>query len=356
MATVPIRHRLPLAPFTTLELGGPAEHFTEVSDLATLTAALRWARDRGVPVTVLGGGSNVVVADEGVPGLVVRIGMEGLVLRRVGERVHVTAQAGEPWDPLVERTVTAGLAGLECLSGIPGRVGATPIQNVGAYGQEVAETLVSVRVLDRATLETRELGPRECDFAYRDSIFKRDPDRHVVLEVTFALVPGGSPAVRYAELRRALADRAPSLAQVRETVLSLRRAKSMVIDPHDANRRSAGSFFTNPIVSDVEADRVVARAVELGVVTTDSEVPRWPAGPGRTKLAAGWLIEHAGVPKGYRRGPVGVSSRHALALVHHGGGRTRDLLELARHVRDTVHARFGVHLRPEPVLMGPVGL
>ncbi|MFW6050387.1 MAG: UDP-N-acetylmuramate dehydrogenase [Myxococcota bacterium] len=355
MADLPIRRAVPLAPLTTLELGGPAEHFVEADDVPTVTSALRWAAARGMPATLLGGGSNVVVPDAGVAGLVVRLGLRGVAMRRDGDRVLVTAAAGEPWDALVARTVDAGLAGLECLSGIPGLVGATPIQNVGAYGQEVAETLARVRVLDRRTLEVHDLGPSECGFAYRDSRFKREPGRHAVLEVTFALVPGGAPAVRYAELERALeeaGDEAPTLAAVRDTVLRLRRAKGMVIDPDDANRRSAGSFFTNPVVSDAEAARVVERALALGVARDPSEVPRWPAGGGRTKLAAGWLIERAGIAKGHRQGHVGVSSRHALALVHHGGGTTDELLALARRVRDTVHARFGVTLVPEPVLLG----
>ncbi len=353
-----ILDRVPLAPLTTLELGGEARHLIEARDAGDVVTALRWARGSGLAAAVLGGGSNLVVADEGFDGLVVRMVQRGVEVRPEGNRVLVTAQAGEPWDALVARTVDERLAGLECLSGIPGLAGATPIQNVGAYGQEVSETIARVRVLDRRTLETRDLTPDACAFAYRDSAFKRAPDRWVVLSVTFALRPEGAPSVRYAELARALDVQpdgpAPPLGRVRETVIALRRGKSMVIDAADSNRRSAGSFFTNPIVTEQEAARVVAHAVSLGIVADASSVPRWPA-PGGVKLAAGWLIERSDITKGLRRGAVGISSRHALALVHHGGGTSRALLDLALEVREAVRARFGVVLRPEPVLLGIAG-
>jgi UDP-N-acetylmuramate dehydrogenase len=281
---------------------------------------------------------------------VLQVAPPGLTFREEGGAVLVTAGAGQPWDALVAEAVGRGLAGVECLAGIPGFVGATPIQNVGAYGQEVSETIRQVRVMDRASLAVTELDTAACGFGYRDSQFKRTPDRQVVLAVTFALRPGGAPALRYPELRQALPGEA-SLAEVRSTVLGLRRRKSMVIDPSDENRRSAGSFFMNPIVAPEEAERIANLAVAEGLVADRSQVPRFPA-PGGVKLAAGWLIEKAGVAKGFRQGPVGVSSRHALALVHHGGGRTADLLALARLVRDTVAVRFGVRLVPEPMLVG----
>ena len=342
-----------LAPRTTLELGGPARHYLVARDEATVIHGVRWARLRGLPVGILGGGSNLVVADEGFGGLVIEMALLGIEERREGDRVLVTAAAGEEWDPLVGRVVAAGYAGLECLSGIPGRVGATPIQNVGAYGQEVGETLRSVRVLDREAMTVRELDVSECELAYRDSALKRHPDRYAVLAVTFALIPDGAPAIRYAELERALAvtqtdpaDR--GLATVRETVIELRRKKSMVIDPDDPNRRSAGSFFTNPIVERELAEALVQRAVREGLVSSTDQVPRWPAGE-RVKLAAGWLIERSGIEKGLRHGRVGVSTKHALALVHHGGGTTAELLELAETIRRAVHARFGIELTLEPV-------
>jgi len=349
---IDILERVALAPRTTLELGGPARFYLVARDEATVVAGVRWARLRGLRVGILGGGSNLVVSDEGFDGLVIEMAMTGVEEEREGDRVLVTAAAGEEWDALVERTVAAAWAGLQCLSGIPGRVGATPVQTVGAYGQEVSETLRSVRVFDRETLELRTLDASECELAYRDSMFKRDPERFVVLAVTFALVPEGAPTVRYAELERVLGPAGRDLSTVRDTVLALRRAKSMVLDPDDPNRRSAGSFFTNPIVDRERADALVERAVREGLVPTPDQVPRWPMGPEKTKLAAGWLIERAGIAKGLRRGRVGISSKHALALVHHGGGTTTELMELAEEVRAAVHARFAITLTPEPVCWG----
>jgi UDP-N-acetylmuramate dehydrogenase len=354
----PIASDVPLAPLTTLELGGRARYLLEAGDDAAVTEAARWAADRGLPLLVLGGGSNLVVSDAGFDGLVVRIGSRGRTFEPVDDATTLLhAQAGEPWDALVAETVERGLAGLECLSGIPGLAGATPIQNVGAYGQEVAETIRSVRALDRRTGQVSDLAPERCAFAYRDSVFKHQPDGWIVLGVTFALRRGGAPAVRYRELQEALAAAnqtapPPTLALVRRTVLGLRRAKSMVIDAGDPNRRSVGSFFTNPIVSIDEADRLTARLVADGVAADAAAVPRFPAGPGRVKLSAGWLIERAGIAKGFRAGAVGVSSRHALALVHHGGGTTAALLALADQIRDTVARRFGITLMPEPVIVG----
>jgi UDP-N-acetylmuramate dehydrogenase len=348
---IAIQTDVPLAPLTTLELGGPARFFARAESEQAVSEALTWAQGRGVPVFVLGGGSNLVVADEGFEGLVLQVAPPGLHFEVVGDEVLVEAGAGQPWDDLVGEAVTRGLAGVECLAGIPGFVGATPIQNVGAYGQEVSETIRHVRVMDRRTLAVSDLPPEACGFGYRDSAFKRDPDRAVVLGVTFALRPGGAPTVRYPELRDALSGE-PSLTEVRATVLALRRRKSMVIEEEDQNRRSAGSFFMNPIVSPGVAARITTQAVREGLVREAAQVPCYPAAGGQMKLAAGWLIERAGLTRGYRQGPVGISSRHALALVHHGGGRTADLLALARHVRDTVAARFGVRLVPEPVLLG----
>jgi UDP-N-acetylmuramate dehydrogenase len=347
---ISVASQVPLAPLTTLELGGPARFFVGADDEASVVEALAWARARGLPVLALGGGSNLVVADAGFDGLVVRVAPRGLTFTD-GDPTLVEVAAGEPWDEVVAACVARGLAGLECLSGIPGLAGATPIQNVGAYGQEVAETVHAVRVLDRASGEVRPLPAAACAFSYRDSAFKQAPDRQVVLAVTFALRPGGPPTLRYPELRAAVGP-SPSLAEVRAAVLALRRRKSMVIDTADPNRRSVGSFFTNPVVSAADAERVIARALAEGLVTRAEEVPRFPVAGGAVKLAAGWLIERSGVARGLRRGAVGISSRHALALVHHGGGTTADLLALACEVRDTVAARFGVRLVPEPTLVG----
>ncbi len=360
--TAPFADRLrvdlgvPLAPLTTLELGGAARLFVEATDEAMVRDAVLLCRDRAMPWFVLGGGSNVVVADRGFGGLVVRMSTRGIAMRRDGDRILCTVQAGEIWDDLVARTVAEGLAGLECLSGIPGRVGATPIQNVGAYGQEVSDTIVSVRTIDRRTIEIAERPAAECAFGYRESVFKRDPTaRHVVLAVTYALRPGGRPTLRHAELQKAVAERTGktlSLDEARTVVLDARRQKSMVIDATDPNRRSAGSFFTNPIVTPEVRDRVVERALAAGVARDAREVPQHPGPEGTIKLAAAWLIERAGFRKGERHGAFGISTRHSLALVHHGGGSANDLLALAERIRHGVEERFGMRLELEPVCVG----
>jgi UDP-N-acetylmuramate dehydrogenase len=341
-----IRERVPLAPHCTLGVGGPARLFVDAHDEATVLAADAWAREHAVELRVLGGGSNLVVADAGVDGLVLHVNLRGVQTQARGEAIELTAAAGEPWDALVARTVQAGWAGLECLSGIPGLVGATPIQNVGAYGQEVSDTLTAVRALDRASGRVVSLDRAACGFTYRDSVFKSaEPGRFIVLGVTYRLRPGGPPSVRYAELERALDARglrAPSLTDVRESVLAIRRSKSMVLEPGDANRRSCGSFFTNPVVSAAESARVAA-------VTGEAGMPRWPQPDGGVKLSAAWLIEHAGFRRGHREGPVGLSSRHALAVVAHDGARAADVVAFAGRLQRAVQDRFGVRLVPEPV-------
>jgi UDP-N-acetylmuramate dehydrogenase len=349
-----------LAGLTTLGLGGPARCFLRASTEDEVVAAFAWGRQEGLPVAVIGGGSNLVIADAGFPGLVIEVATRGVTASAYapGEPVLITAAAGEIWDELVARCVSANWAGVECLSGIPGRVGATPIQNVGAYGQEVAETICRVRVLDTRggdePAAVCEMTAVECGFGYRDSLFRREPGRFVVLAVTFALRPGGAAAVRYGELARALetAGDDVSLGAVREAVLALRRTKSMVADPGDPDSRSAGSFFTNPILATSEAEAVVQRALASGAARTADEVPRFASGDGLVKLSAAWLIERAGFSRGTRRGNVGISSKHTLALVHLGGGSAAELVALAREVQCGVDARFGVLLRPEPVFLG----
>lgn len=345
----PLGEDVPLAPLSTLGVGGPARCLLEARHEAAVLEAVDQAARRGLPLRVLGGGSNLVVADGGVDAVVVRIGLRGVSARETDGAVELTAAAGEPWDPLVRHAVERGWAGLECLSGIPGLVGATPIQNVGAYGQEVSDTVAAVRALDRATGRVVTLGPADCGFGYRDSRFRSGaPERHVVLAVTYRLVPGGPAAVRYAELRRHLEARgvaAPTLADVRASVLAIRRAKSMVIEEGDENRRSCGSFFLNPVVDAATAARIEAAA-------GDPAMPRWPEPGGRLKLSAAWLIERAGFRRGDADGPVGLSTRHTLAIVAHEGARARDVVRLARRVRAGVEARFGVRLVPEPVFWG----
>jgi UDP-N-acetylmuramate dehydrogenase len=349
---IPQEH-VSLAERCTLGVGGPARYFVEVADEAGVREAFEWAQRRSVSLRILGGGSNVVVPDEGVDALVVKIALRGIDTRERDGALELTAAAGEPWDDLVGLTVEHGWAGLECLSGIPGLVGATPIQNVGAYGQEVSDTVMSVRVLDTATGRRIALANAECRFAYRDSRFKsEEPGRYVVLGVTYRLTPGGRPTVSYADIARNLAGRgivAPSLADVRQTVLSVRRSKSMVLDPGDSNRRSCGSFFMNPIITTAQLAEVERRA-------QDSTMPRWPQPDGRVKLSAAWLIEHAGFTRGHREGAVGLSTRHSLAVVAHDGAGAGDVLGFAARLRNAVRDRLGVTLVPEPVVWAPGGL
>jgi UDP-N-acetylmuramate dehydrogenase len=345
-----------LADLTTLRLGGPAGRLVEAADEDAVVEAVRAADRAGEPLLVLAGGSNVVVADAGFPGTVLRIATRGIARTEDADgRVLLEAQAGEPWDPFVATCVADGLAGVECLAGIPGSVGATPIQNVGAYGQEVAETIRSVRVLDRRSDAVAELDAAECGFTYRSSAFKRTPGRWVVLAVTFALERSElSAPIRYAELARRLGvrlgDRAP-LRDVREAVLDLRRAKGMVIDPGDPDSVSAGSFFTNPILDADDFAALERRAAErLGDGVAP---PAFPEPDGRVKTSAAWLIERAGFQRG-RGDPHGIaiSTKHTLALTNRGAGTTAELVALAREIAGGVRDRFGVDLVPEPIFVG----
>ncbi|MEU0794804.1 UDP-N-acetylmuramate dehydrogenase [Amycolatopsis sp. NPDC005961] len=339
-----------LSAYTTLRLGGPARQFVSAVTSEDLVAAVREADAAGEPVLLLGGGSNLVVADAGFDGTLIEVANTGW--RRAGDVVDV--EAGQNWDAFVAGLVEAGLGGLECLSGIPGSVGATPIQNVGAYGCEVAESIVSVELYDRRTREVRTLKADELGFAYRTSVLK-GTDSGVVLSVRFEIREDGlSAPIRYAELARTLGveigARVPA-ADAREAVLKLRRGKGMVLDPDDHDTWSAGSFFTNPIVPSAEAEAVLRRITD----SVGAEAPQYPA-TGGVKLSAAWLIERAGFAKGYP-GPgnrVSLSTKHTLALTNRGDATTEDLLGLAREVRDGVFARFGVRLHPEPLLINCV--
>ncbi len=353
MTTVP-SHNVRIAEFTTLGLGGPARRFVTARDTDELVAATAAADAAGEPLLLLGSGSNVVVSDSGFPGTVVHLDSRGMRQDPVGEdRVRLCVNAGADWDPFVAHTVDQGLSGLECLSGIPGRVGSTPIQNVGAYGQEVSQTITQVRVYDRRTGEQRVMDAGECGFAYRNSVFKGD-DRYVVCEVVFELIRSAlSRPVRYAEVARSLGgqlgDQVP-LSEARDAVLRLRRGKGMVLDPADPDTRSAGSFFTNPILGPEEFTEFTKRVAErLG---PDVEPPGHPDGTGGVKVSAAWLIDRAGFDKGHRRGPARISAKHTLALTNPGGATTADLLALAREVRAGVADVFGVTLVNEPVLVG----
>jgi UDP-N-acetylmuramate dehydrogenase len=335
----------PLAERTTLRLGGPATHLVEVESEAELVDEVRAADRDGRRLLVLGGGSNLVVADEGFEGTVVAIRTRGVdVDSDPDDGVTVRVAAGEPWDDFVATAVQERWVGVEALSGIPGLAGATPIQNVGAYGQEVAETVVGVRVWDRAGQRVWTLAPAECGFGYRSSRFKASPEAFVVLSVDFRFPLGdlGAP-VRYAELARTLGvepgDRVPA-KDVREVVLGLRRGKGMVLDADDHDTWSAGSFFTNPVVDPAVAERLAPGA------------PRWPQPDGRVKVSAAWLIGQAGFEKGTRRGRVGLSDKHALVLTNRGGGSAAELLALAREIRDAVQESSGITLVNEPVTVG----
>lgn len=334
-----------LAELTTLRVGGSAARLVEAHDEASLVEAVTAADAAGEPVLLVAGGSNLLVADEGFAGTVVLVRSRGVRVESADacSGATVTVAAGEPWDDLVERAVAEGWSGVEALSGIPGSTGATPIQNVGAYGQEVAQTVARVRVLDRVLRGVRTFAAADCGFAYRWSRFKADPGRHVVLDVTFQLPLGdlGAP-VAYAELARTLGvevgQRAPAV-DVREAVLGLRRGKGMVLDAADHDTWSAGSFFTNPVLPES--------------FSLPEGAPRFPATDGRVKTSAAWLIQHAGFDRGHGLpGAASLSTKHTLALTNRGGATAADVLALAREVRDGVRDRFGIELENEPVLVG----
>ena len=343
----------PLSTLTTIGLGGPAERLVEARSESEIIDAVQAADDAGRPLLVLGGGSNLVIADAGFDGVVVRIMDTGVTIDDAGARAHVRVHAGERWDELVALCVEEGLAGIECLSGIPGLAGATPLQNVGAYGQQVADTILSVRAYDREACAVVQLQAEQCEFAYRTSIFRRS-SRYVVLAVEFSLErsPLGLP-VRYAQLADVLGtgvgERA-FLADMRNAVIALRRGKGLVADPEAPDPRSAGSFFLNPSFDRKDwgaLKRRIASRFGGGV-----HLQSWPDRDGRVKTSAAWLIEHAGFERGYGRGRVGISELHSLVLVNRGGASTEELLALAREVRAGVYAAFGVTLVPEPVLVG----
>jgi len=340
-----------LAPLTTFRLGGPAARLITAATDAEVIDAVREADEAGTPLLVIGGGSNLVIGDDGFDGTALRIATKGFHLD--GTRLELAA--GEVWTDAVARTVEAGLAGVECLAGIPGSAGATPIQNVGAYGQEVSATIAEVVAYDRRERETVTIPGAECGFAYRHSRFKADPARYVVLRVRFGLedADGLSAPVTYAEVARTLGveqgGRVP-LALARETVLRLRAGKGMVLDPEDHDTWSAGSFFTNPVLTPAGHAAFLARVHDrLG---PQAEPPGWPMPDGQVKTSAAWLIDKAGFTKGYGTGPARISTKHTLALTNRGGAKTEDLLALAREVRDGVHAAFGVTLVNEPVTVG----
>ncbi len=350
-----IQQHVPLAPLTTLGVGGAARFFAAIEQENEIPVALAFAAQPDLPVFVLGGGSNLVVADAGFPGLVLRIALRGVEAHVKNDSARVTAAAGEAWDDVVAHCVAQGWAGVECLSGIPGSVGGTPVQNVGAYGQEVSETIANVRAFDRQTGQIVELSNAACQFGYRRSRFNtRERERFIVLRVTYVLRVNGAPALRYADLKQFFADSiaAPTLTEVRAAVLTIRRHKAMVIDPADPDTRSAGSFFKNPLLSSAEFSAMETNARAAGWLKAEEAIPHYAADNAQFKVPAAWLIERAGFAKGYTRGNVGLSRKHALAIVNRGGARASEVVELMREIQSRVHERFSLVLLPEPIFIG----
>jgi UDP-N-acetylmuramate dehydrogenase len=345
-----LREQVPLAPLTTLGVGGPARFFVEAETEKDIREALEFASERGLPVFVLGGGSNLVVADSGFSGLVLGIRLLGIERVAQGLDAMYRVAAGEDWDVFVARAVEEDCAGIECLCGIPGSVGATPVQNVGAYGQEVSETIREVLALHRQTMELRTFRNAECGFGYRSSIFNTSArDQFIILRVTFGLQQGGRAALRYADLKKVFGDTgaAPSLRQVREAVREIRRSKAMLLVPGDEDAKSAGSFFKNPVVAVGESARLAALASSRGI-----DMPNYPSGNDMRKLSAAWLVEQAGFAKGYSRGAAGISTRHALAIVNRGGATAAEVVALKNEIQSRVLVEFGISLQPEPVFLG----
>jgi UDP-N-acetylmuramate dehydrogenase len=345
LPSLPLIENVPLAPSTTLGVGGNARYFLRIESANTLPVALDWAAQSNLPTFVLGGGSNLVVADSGFPGLVLQFAPEPQIT--VSQSGEVSVNAGADWDMFVRFCVEWGLQGIECLAGIPGSVGATPVQNVGAYGQEIAETLAHVTAFDRTTGTMQTLSREDCRFAYRRSRFNHDePGRWIIVNVTFALTPNGAPTLRYADLKNhfAAATTTPTLTEVYAAVREIRSRKGMVVRPDDPDSRSAGSFFKNPTVAADEFARIAAIA--------DGDIPHWPQPDSTVKLSAAWLIERSRLRRGAAMGNAGLSSKHILALVNRGGAAASEIAALACYVQARVFDFWGVTLSPEPVFLG----
>jgi UDP-N-acetylmuramate dehydrogenase len=356
-----VRENVVLAPLTTLQVGGAARYFAEAKSDDEVREAVGFAKARELPLFVLGGGSNLVVADTGWPGFVLRAAVGGITMPQPknsgGSSVLFSVGAGVNWDDFVAFAVSQNCAGIECLSGIPGSVGGTPVQNVGAYGQEVAQTIESVRAFDTKEERTVTLPRPACGFRYRSSIFNRAPGsegggergRYIILQVSYRLKRGGAASVAYADLQKHFAGAAaqPSLTEVREAVRQIRRNKGMLIVPGDPDARSAGSFFKNPVLSETEFQDLAARAQARGLT-----IPSYPALEAQRKVSAAWLVEHSGFEKGFRRGRAAISSKHALALINPGDARASDIVDLKEEIQRGVERAWGIRLEPEPVFVG----
>ena len=344
---------IPLAPLTTIKIGGPARYLVEARTIAEVQEAVGFARSRDLPIFVLGGGSNLLVADDGWPGLVLKIAIQGIDQQSGSDedgKILFDTGAGESWDRFVSRAVMARCAGIECLSGIPGSVGGTPVQNVGAYGQEVSDTIASVLVLDLKDTQVRELCREACGFSYRASIFNTtEQGRFIVLRVTYALTPEGAPLITYTDLKRHFEGREtpPNLAETREAVRHIRALKGMLIVPGDPDCQSAGSFFKNPILSEAQHDDLKKRAAARRLM-----VPSYPALETHKKVSAAWLVEHSGFAKGFGSERVGISAKHALALINRGGATAADVISLKEQIQQRVQEIWDIRLDPEPVLVG----
>jgi UDP-N-acetylmuramate dehydrogenase len=348
-----LQENIPLAPLTTFRIGGPARFFVEAQATADVQEAVAFARSRSLPLFILGGGSNLLVSDSGWPGLVLKIAIPGIEQQSGHDdqgRVLFQVGAGESWDRFVSHSVVAHCAGVECLSGIPGSVGGTPVQNVGAYGQEVSETIESLEVFDLRDDQIRELCREACGFSYRASIFNTsERGRFVILRVTYALSPGGEPNITYADLKHHFAGRenAPNLAETREAVRHIRAIKGMLIVPGDDDCQSAGSFFKNPVLTEQQHEDLKQRAAARGWT-----LPSYPALETHKKVSAAWLVERSGFSKGYGFGHVGISRKHALAIVNRGGANAAEVLALKDQIQQRVEEIWGVRLEPEPVMLG----
>ena len=347
-----IQQNISLAPLTTLKIGGLARFFVHAETEHQVIEAFQYSKSEGLKLFVLGGGSNILVSDEGFDGLVLQIGLKGILSNgesgmrnaesiKAANPIHITAQAGEDWDEFVRYCVTRNLSGIECLSGIPGFVGGTPVQNVGAYGQDVSETIVSVRCFDRENAKPVDLTNADCGFEYRTSIFNTSVrDRYIVLSVTYSLVEDGPPKIAYKDLKEFFAKREPTLNETRDAVLRIRAEKSMVIDTDDPNSQSAGSFFKNPVVARNALDAI------------GENVPHFEVDADHVKIPAAWLIENAGFFKGFAMGTAGISTRHSLAIVNRGDATAKDVLALKDRIVFEVKEKFGIELKPEPIFVG----
>jgi len=345
-----ITENVPLAPLTTLRVGGGARYFIEAPTIAEVTQAVEFSRSKGLPLFVLGGGSNLVISDAGWPGLVLKIGITGINHRHGRDEVVFEVGAGEDWDKFVGIVVTHNCSGVECLSGIPGSVGGTPVQNVGAYGQEVANTIESVLALDLKDGQLHELCKEACGFSYRTSIFNTtERGRYIILQVNYSLRHGGEAYIAYADLKRYFAgwSEKPSLANTRDAVRKIRAGKGMLLTPGDDDCRSAGSFFKNPILSNEQYEALNARAAAKNL-----QIPSYPALDAQKKVSAAWLVEHSGFSRGYGNGPVGISRKHALAIVNRGNATATDVLALKEDIQQRVEEIWGILLEPEPVFVG----